>query len=154
MIWIFNPPHVSQFHGVWDRMIGAPRRILESLLLNQKAPLTPEVLTIFFMEVSAILNAKSLVSVLTDPEALQALIPAMLINRKTNSTSHLNISEMHGSKGAVRRSWKSVQHLTDQFWNRWRTKYLQSLQIRQKRSTEDVVLMRDDSLREINSLLQ
>lgn len=32
--WVFNPPHASQFGGAWERMIGASRKILDSLLLS------------------------------------------------------------------------------------------------------------------------
>lgn len=77
MSWIFNSPHASHFGGEWERMIGATRRILDSLLLNHKIPLTHEVLITFLMEVSAILNARPLVPVSTDPEAPQVLTPAM-----------------------------------------------------------------------------
>jgi hypothetical protein len=80
MTWIFNPPHASHFGGAWERMIGASRRILDSLLLNHKAPLTHEVLTTFLMEVSAILNARPLVPVSTDPEAPEILTPSTLIH--------------------------------------------------------------------------
>lgn len=30
--WIFNPPHASHFGGVWERMIGTIRRVLNSML--------------------------------------------------------------------------------------------------------------------------
>ena len=32
----------------------------------------------------------------------------------------------------MRRRWRQVQYLADQFWLRWRKEYLQTLQIRQK----------------------
>lgn len=93
MTWIFNPPHASHFDRAWEMMIGASKRILDSLLLNHKAPLTHEVLTTFLMEASAILNERPLVPVPTDREAPQVLTPAMLIQQKTDSTPHLSIPE-------------------------------------------------------------
>ena len=42
--WIFNPPHTSHVGGVWDRMIGIARKILDALLLElSNKPLTHEV---------------------------------------------------------------------------------------------------------------
>lgn len=35
--WIFNPSHSSQFGGIWERMIGVARRILDALLLEHSA---------------------------------------------------------------------------------------------------------------------
>lgn len=55
--------------GVWERMIGVARRILDSFLLGQRGShLTHEVLTTFMAEVSAIVNSKPLVPVFTDPD--------------------------------------------------------------------------------------
>jgi hypothetical protein len=42
--WVFNPPHASQFGGVWERMIGSCRRVLDAMLLENKGNLTHEVL--------------------------------------------------------------------------------------------------------------
>lgn len=33
--WIFNPPHSSHMGGVWERMIGMTRRILDSMFLKE-----------------------------------------------------------------------------------------------------------------------
>ena len=43
IMWRFNPPHASHMDGVWERMIGVSRRILDSLLWDHKH-LTDEVL--------------------------------------------------------------------------------------------------------------
>ena len=32
-VWLFNAPHASHMGGVWERMIGVTRRILDSMLL-------------------------------------------------------------------------------------------------------------------------
>lgn len=89
-------------------MIGASRKILDSLLINHKGPLTHGVLTTFLMmEVSAILNARPLVAIATDPDAPQVLSPDMLIHQKTAHTLQLDIPEF-GTKDALRSSWKHV----------------------------------------------
>ena len=52
-----------------------------------------------------------------------------------------------------RERWRRVQHLANEFWNRWKKEFLQTLQTRQKwikrqRNLQigDVVLVRDDDL--------
>ena len=51
-----------------------------------------------------------------------------------------------------RKRWRRVQYVLNQFWLRWRTEYLQNLQIRQKwihpqRNLQegDLVLIKDDN---------
>ncbi len=66
--WEFNPPHASHMGGAWERMIGVTRRILDGMLFQKKhAHLTHEVLYTLMAEVSAIINARPLVPVSTDP---------------------------------------------------------------------------------------
>lgn len=56
--------------GVWERMIGVVRRILDSML-------THDVLTTFTAEVSAMVNSRPLVPVSSDPENPTVLSPTM-----------------------------------------------------------------------------
>lgn len=60
ILWVFNPPHASHFGGVWERMIGSVRRILDALLLeNRSFDLTHEVLSTFMAEACAIVNSRT-----------------------------------------------------------------------------------------------
>ena len=53
--WVFNPPHSSHMGGVWERIIGVTRRILDSMLLDSSSKhLTHEVLITLMAEVTAI----------------------------------------------------------------------------------------------------
>ena len=53
--WIFNPPHGSHIGGVWERMIGIDRKILNSMLADLGSRrLTHEVLSTLMTEVMAI----------------------------------------------------------------------------------------------------
>ena len=48
IVWIFNPPHSSHMGGVWERLIGVARRILDSLISEYSSKnLTHEVLNIY-----------------------------------------------------------------------------------------------------------
>lgn len=147
--WTFNPPHSSHMGGVWERMIGVARRILDALLLKTKTlHLTHEVLVTLMSEVMAIMNARPLVPVSSDPDMPTVLTPAMLLTQKMDPVSPP--PGEHDLKDLYSKQWKQVQALADAFWKRWRQEYLASLQPRRKwhldkpnLSEGDVVLLKD-----------
>lgn len=153
--WIFNPPHSSHMGGVWERMIGVTRRILDSMLLEYGGrSLTHEVLTTFLAEASAIINSRPLVSVSTDPENPFVLSPSTLLTQKTDTldSTYINV-EQFDQKDILRKQWKRVKHLAMVFWKRWKVEYLNTLQNRRKWNSQqrnvslgDVVLVRDKEL--------
>ena len=154
--WIFNPPHFSHMGGVWERMIGVVRRILDSLLLNVSTNnLTHEVLTTFLAETCAIVNSRPLVSVSSDPEQPFILSPAMLLTQKgDNGMSSLGDFDVGNIYKA---QWQRVQALANAFWKRWTSEYLKTLQNRRKwREVKrdiargDVVLLRDSNFNRNN----
>ncbi len=149
--WVFNPPHASHMGGAWERMIGIARRILDCMLLEQKrSHLSHEVLTTLMAEITAIMNARPLIPVSSDPESLLILTPAMLLTLKTGSAPPPpsgSFEEAH----LIREAWKQVQGLADMFWNRWKHEYLTTLQIRHKWQGRrpnlqegDIVLLKDN----------
>lgn len=82
-MWIFNYPHSSHMGGAWECMIGVTQRILDSMMMTTSlARLSHEVLTTFMAEVLAIVNARALIPVSTDPESPSILTPAMLLTQK------------------------------------------------------------------------
>lgn len=149
--WVFNTPHSSHMGGAWERMIGATRRILDSMLLKNDVKLfSHEVLTTFMAEVAAIINSRPLVPVSSDPECSEVLTPAMILTQK-----HAAASPPPGEFGSLHvKQWRQVQALADTFWYRWRTEYLPTLQSRRKWRTErpnlqvgDLVLLRNKDAR-------
>lgn len=134
--------------GAWERMIGIVRKILDSMLMQEKSqPLTHEVLCTFMAEISAIINARPLTAVSTDSDSPVILTPAMLLTQKVGLPPPVGAftKDNHFSQ-----KWKWVQSLADQFWYRWRREYLPTLQVRRKWKTAqpdiqkgDLVLMRD-----------
>lgn len=128
--WSFNPPHASHFGGTWERMIGIARRILDSMFLQLKDKLTHEVLVTFMAEVAAIINARPLVPVTTDPDESFILTPAALLTQKVNVVAapagEFGVADLYKCQ------WRQVQHLSNTFWDRWRKQYLPTLQARKK----------------------
>ncbi len=117
--------------GVWERMIGVARRILDAMLLQAgRARLTHEVLTTLLAEVTAIMNERPLIPVSSDPENSYILTPSMLLTQKTGThsspLSDINAGDM------LKCQWKRVQVLADEFRYRWRREYLSTLQCRKK----------------------
>ncbi|XP_041417319.1 uncharacterized protein LOC108712235 [Xenopus laevis] len=147
--WTFNPPHSSHMGGVWERMIGIARKILDSIFSQVGSTrLTHESLVTFLAEVSAIMNARPLTTLSSDPEDLMILTPAMLLTQKTSTLSAP--SGEFTEKDLYRRQWRQVQSLSNVFWDKWRKEYVSTLQSRRKWQTNkpnirpgDVVLMKD-----------
>ena len=151
--WIFNPPHSSHFGGVWERMIGVARRILDALLLEHSTKeLTHEVLVTFMAEVSMIINSRPIVPISSDPENALILSPNVLLTQKENEDvlplQNIDTREMYKS------NWKHVQVLAEKFWKRWKDEFLQNLQTRRKWKTVkenikegDVVMLREKDMK-------
>lgn len=147
--WTFNTPYSSHMGGCWERLIGVARRILEGMLLRSDSNrLTHEVLTTLMAEVTAILNARPLIPVSTDPDNPYILTPAMILTQKmtpvTAPPGDFDYKDLH------KKQWKQVQCLAESFWKRWRQEYLVTLQKRHKWTddkpairVDDVVLMKD-----------
>ncbi|XP_037400651.1 uncharacterized protein LOC119265122 [Pygocentrus nattereri] len=151
--WIFNPPHSSHMGGVWERMIGIARRILDALLLKlNPSYLTHEILVTLMAEVTAIMNSRPLVSVSSDPEAPAVLTPSMLLTHKKDTlaapSGDFDVNDLSN------KHWRRVQALADAFWKRWRQEYLTTLQTKGKWNMEkpnlqvgDVVLLKDSQMK-------
>lgn len=145
--WKFNPPHAPHMGGSWERMIGIAKRILDSMFLQQSSHLTHEVLCTLMAEVTAIMNARPLLPVSTDPENPFILSPSMLLTQKIG---HPPPPGDFSDKDLYTKQWRQVQALANQFWTRWSREYLPSLQQRQKWTVShrnlqvgDLVLLRD-----------
>ncbi|XP_038077337.1 uncharacterized protein LOC119745185 [Patiria miniata] len=151
--WKLNPPHAPHMGGVWERLIGVTKRILNGILLETKhQSLTHETLVTFMTEVMAIVNARPLVPLTSDPEDTSFLTPSMLLTQKHGSIDEVIVED--SASNMFRAQWKMVQVLADRFWKQWRLRYLQSLQHRRKWinperniAVGDVVLLRDKDIR-------
>ena len=122
-IWIFHPPHSSHMGGVWERMIGVSRRILDSMLSQiEPSHLSHEVLPTVMAEVSTIINARPLTTISTDVNApsllTQAMIPTQIVCSSSPPPGCFVDADLHCQQ------WRKVQHLANTFWERWRREYL------------------------------
>ncbi|XP_066931171.1 uncharacterized protein [Clytia hemisphaerica] len=150
--WEFNPPSASHHGGVWERQIRSAKQILSGILLTHGKSLNDESLRTLLCEVENVLNTRPLtVQCLNDPMSLAPLSPSNLLTTKSDV-----VLPPPGSFDEPyvfsRRYWKRVQHLTNEFWQRWRKEFLTTLQSRTKWLSSkrnfklnDIVLLKPDN---------
>ena len=148
----FNFPRSSHMGGVWERQIRSIRRILSTLLHQSGTQLDDESLRTFCAEAAATINCRPLtVENLNDPMSAPPLSPNQLLTMKIGSTlpppGNFERQDLY-----LRKHWRRVQYLANQFWFRWKREFLQSLQPRQKwvkpkRDLQkgDIVLVMDEN---------
>ncbi|XP_059844927.1 GRB10-interacting GYF protein 2-like [Hypanus sabinus] len=118
--------------------------------MQQRTRLAHEVLCTLMAEVTAIINAQSFLPVSSDPENPFILLPSTLLTQKAGAPPPPGD---FSDKDLYTKQWRQVQALANQFWPRWRQKYLPLLQQRQKWTeprrnlqVEDLVLLRDKQI--------
>ena len=152
--WMRNPPLASHFGGVWERQIRTARSILASLLQTHSTSLTGEGLRTLIVEVEGVINSRPLtVESLSDVNSLIPIAPVNLLTRKSRVILPPP-GDFQRADMFCRRQWRRIQHVTNEFWIRWRKEFLNSLQQRtkwqiKKRNFEkgDVVILRETSQR-------
>ena len=152
MRWKRNPPSASNMGGVWECQIRSTRNILASILKTHGASLNDESLQTLLVEVEAIINSRPLTTDLLNH--VDSLIPLSPINLLTMKSKVVMPPPGAFSPPDVysRKHWRRVQHISNEFWSRWRKEVLVILQNRQKWNTVkrnckigDVVLLKETS---------
>ena len=152
--FIMNAPHSSHMGGAWERHIRTVRNLLPARVLEQyRSRLDTSTLRTFLYEAMAIVNCRPLTAQnLSDPMGPEPLTPNHLLTMKTKlllpPPGDFPKEEMY-----ARQRWRKVQHLAQEFWNRWKKEYLLTLQKRSKwtkpqtnMATGDIVLLKDENL--------
>ena len=148
-----NVPEASHMGGAWERQIRTVRNVQASLLTQHAAQLDDETLRTFMVEAEAIVNCRPLtVDTMNSSQMPEPLTPNHLLTMKTKVILPPP-GEFQRADLFSRKRWHRVQFLTNEFWNRWRKDYLQSLQPRQKwiatrrnLQVDDIVVVMDDNL--------
>ena len=148
--WNFNPPHASNFGGVFERQIRSIRSVIDGILSTTKVTLTHEILTTFLCEAASIVNSRPLSDNPNDPNS-PPLTPASLVTMKKKPLTSPDYTLVKQDAYA-KNWWRRAQYLAEQFWARWKLEYLQSLQERSKWQQPtrnlragDVVIMQDET---------
>ena len=153
--WEFTPTAAPHMGGVWERMVGSVKRVLDAtLLLLKTRHLSRDEFSTVIQESAAIVNHTPLGEISCDPTEPFPVSPAMLLNlRESTGGAQQETSEADLLSYGSRR-WRRVQHLSQQFWLGWRKDYLAKQQarakwLRPKRNlmVGDIVLMREKAPR-------
>ena len=127
--WKHNPPYASNFGGVWERLIRSARAILDGIMLSHGHSLNDESFRTLLVEVEAIMNSRPITTDgINNPDSL----PLSPINLLTMKSMVIRPPPGVFQKEDLycRRRWRRVQHLSNEFWSKWRREYLQLLQNR------------------------
>lgn len=138
--WSFNPPAGSHFGGVWERIVRMIKKILSSVLRQQR--LDDDGLHTVMCEAEAILNDRPITNLPDDPNDLEPLTPNHILLLKGKPSVPPGLFDQHDLY--IKRRWKQVQYISDLFWKRWIREYLPLLQERQKWNKEQPNLKQGD----------
>ena len=150
--FIMNTPSSSHMGGVWERQIRTIRSVLTAILDQSAKRLDSASLRTFLYEVMAIINSRPLTTEhLNDPTSLEPLTPNHILMMKSSIMSPPP-GQFVGQDLYLRKRWRQVQFLSNEFWTRWKKEYLLNLQQRQiwqtdKRNTKvnDIVILCEDN---------
>ncbi|KAJ0004820.1 hypothetical protein NQD34_011034 [Periophthalmus magnuspinnatus] len=150
--FVLNTPSSSHMGGVWERQIRTIRSVLTAILDQNSKRLDSASLRTFLYEVMAVVNSRPLtVENLNDPTSVEPLTPNHILMMKSNIILPPP-GEFVSQDLYLRKRWRQVQFLTNEFWTRWKKEYLLNLQQRQiwqkdKRNTKvnDIVILQEDN---------
>ena len=150
--WHFNPPYASHMGGIWERVIRSLRRVL--VAITDRQTLTDDLLSTLFSEAEYVVNSRPLTPVVLDASGDEPLTPNHLLLLRSGDHT---VGKFAPTDNYVRKRWRQVQHLADNFWLRWKREYLQTLQTRQNWqgvqpnfAVGDIVLLHDANLPQEN----
>ena len=152
IVFKMDVPSASHMGGAWERQIRTVRSVLSALLDDHGRQLDDESLQTLMIEAESIVNSRPLTTdETTCKETPDVLTPNHLLTQKSQVVlpppGVFQRADLYS-----RKRWRRVQHLANEFWQRWRKSFLQSLQSRQKWTTrhrnlqvDEVVILKDDS---------
>ena len=122
----------SHMGGIWECQIRTTRPILDSLLQTHGHSLDKESLQTPMTETEAIINSRPLtVDTINDGQSPMPISPNNILTMKTKVV--MPPPEVFQKPDLYCRSrWRRSQHLSNEFWSRWRKEFIQTLQERQK----------------------
>lgn len=146
--WHFNPPHTPHMGGIWEAGVKSVKRYLK--IIADGHNMTYEELATWLAQIEAILNSRPLCPLSTDPGERDYLSPGhFLVGGPLVLAPEQSLLD---SNESLLGRWQRVNRLSEEFWRRWSTEYLKTLQrrpkwIKSKKNLEigDLVLLKEPS---------
>jgi hypothetical protein len=126
--WKFIPPHGPHFGGLWEAAVKSMKHHLRWTLGSHIA--TYEELCTLLAEIEACLNSRPLCTLSSDPFNPTHLSPGHFLTGEP--LTQLPSADYTNVKCNSLSRWQTYQQQLQQFWQRWSSDYLQSLQQRQR----------------------
>lgn len=125
--FVLNPPSSSHRGGVWERQIRTARAAIQGVCQMCPGRLDDSSLRTVFYEAMAIVNSRPLtVDTINSPNSPEPLTPNHILTMKSSvplpPPGKFLPQDMY-----LRKRWRRVQYLVEQFWCRWKKEYLQGL---------------------------
>lgn len=148
--WSFNPPSGPHFGGLWESGIKSVKSHLLRVIGDQV--LSYEEFYTVLTQIEALLNSRPLCPLSNDPNDLSALTPGHFLTLAPLSA----LPEPDLTSLSLNRlsRWQLLSRLHQDFWKRWHSEYLNTLQQRKKWYNQDIkalspgmlVLIKDEQL--------
>ena len=147
--WHNIPPRAPHFGGLWEGAVKSMKKHLHKIAGS--TPLTFEEMSTILCEIEACLNSRPILPTTShDQDGLQTLTSGhfLVYGQPTALQSDPRMSdELH-----LQRKWNLCKVIVAQFWKRWTTEYLHTLQAKTKWNqqkpnlqVEDIVIVKPDS---------
>ncbi|KAK7104060.1 uncharacterized protein [Littorina saxatilis] len=151
--FVFNTPYASHAGGVWERQVQTVKSVLRATTALCPGRLDDSSLRTMLYESMAIVNCRPITAVHQgDPTSPEPLTPNHILTMKS-SVPLPPPGKFMTEDLFLRKRWRRVQFLAQQFWSRWRKEYILALTQRQKwlhpkrnLKVGDVVLVKDQEL--------
>lgn len=147
--WRFNTERASHHGGIFEAAVKSAKRHLIRVIGLQS--LTFEEYTTILTQVEGCLNSRPICKQSDDPTDLEPLTPAhFLIGEPIIVFPNEDLSRY---KPSYLNRWEMLQQITNGFWQRWSTEYLNTLLNRPKWNSRsanfqsgDLVIIKEDNL--------
>ena len=122
--------HPTSMGGLWEAAVKSMKHHLRRVMAN--SILNYEEMTIIICQIEQVLNNRPLMAVTNNPDDILPITPSMLVNGSRLDTIPQPSLQTMDARGHPVKRFRSIQQLLSQFWERWSSEYVASLQPRGK----------------------